>query len=584
MSGGDAPLTATVVPDVTGLDKSFDYLVPTQLRSTVRVGTSVRVPLHGRRVGGWVVRVGPPTGDVAVERLVPLAAWTGEGPSAALVELAEWAAPRWGSPRLRPFLVTASPPTRVRVIGQGRPAAVRARVDASLGVRRLLAEQPLGGVVRVSPTDDVMPVLSAALERGRVLVVHPAHDQVQLLASRLRAAGSSVAVMPGDWASAAAGVDVVIGGRAAAWAPAPELATVVVLDEHDESLQEERSPTWHARDVLIERACRAGVPCLLVSPCPSVTALAWSGTRWLRPSRTDEREGWPIVEVVDRSDTEPWKRSLLTSPLITALRDTSKRVVCVHNTPGRARLLACRSCRALVACERCDASVTQDDDGRLHCRRCGTERPPVCQVCGSTALANVRPGVTRLRDELEAAAGRPVLAVTGEVAPDAVLDADVFVGTEAVLHRVREADVVAFLDLDSELLAPRYRAGEQAFALLVRAARLLGPRRDGGRLLLQTFLPDHEVVQAALLADPGRVAKLEAGRRRALLLPPFAALGHVSGTGAAVFVADTGLAAAPDGDGFLLRAATWDDLGPVLAATPRPPGSRLRVEVDPARR
>ena len=67
MSGGDAPLTATVVPDVTGLDKSFDYLVPTQLRSTVRVGTSVRVPLHGRRVGGWVVRVGPPTGDVAVE-------------------------------------------------------------------------------------------------------------------------------------------------------------------------------------------------------------------------------------------------------------------------------------------------------------------------------------------------------------------------------------------------------------------------------------------------------------------------------------------------------------------------------------
>jgi primosomal protein N' (replication factor Y) len=581
---GDAPLTATVVPDVTGLDKSFDYLVPAHLQPMVRVGTSVRVPLHGRRVGGWVVRVGPPTGDVPVERLVPIISWTGEGPAADLVDLADWAADRWGAPRIRPFLVTASPPTRVRAVGRGRPAVVRHRPDASVGVRRLLTDHPAGGVVRVTPTDDVMPVLSAALELGRVVVVHPSPAQAQLLAARLRGQGSSVAVMPHDWAAAASGVDVVIGGRATVWAPAPGMAVLVVLDEHDESLQEERSPTWHARDVAIERTRRAGVPCLLVSPCPTVTALKWSGTRWLRPSPADEREGWPTVEVVDRSDTEPWKRSLVTSPLIEVLRDPSKRVVCVHNTPGRARLLACRSCRSLVACERCDASLAQADDGLLHCRRCATVRPPVCQVCGSTALANVRPGVTRLRDELEAAAGRSVTAVTAQLAADETLVGDVFVGTEAVLHRVREADVVAFLDLDSELLAPRYRAGEQAFALLVRAARLVGPRRDGGRLLVQTHLPQHEVVQAALHADPGRVAKLEAERRRSLMLPPFAALGHVSGAGAAEFVADTHLASAPDGDGFLVRAASWDDLGPVLAATPRPPHSRLRVEVDPARR
>jgi primosomal protein N' (replication factor Y) len=583
VSGGAAPLTVTVVPDVTGLDKTFDYLVPTELHHVVRVGTMVRVPLHGRRVGGWVVRVGPPTGDVAVDRLVPLLARAGDGPSAELVDLAHWAADRWGAPRVRPLLVTASPSVRVRAVGTGRPAVVGARPDASAGVRRLLTEHPAGGVVRVAPTDDVMPVITAASERGRVLLIHPSTTQVSLLAARLRSLGRSVAVMPHDWASAAAGVDVVIGGRAAVWAPGPDLAAIVVLDEHDEALQEERAPTWHARDVAIERAGRAGVPCVLVSPCPTVSALAWSGTRWLRPSRTDEREGWPIVEVIDRSDVEPWKRSLLTSPLIAALRDAGRRVVCVHNTPGRARLLACRSCRSLVTCEVCSASVVQDDDGLLHCRRCDTSRPPVCQQCGSTALANVRPGVTRLRDELEAAAGRPVMAVTGQAA-DEPLHGDVFVGTEAVLHRVREADVVAFVDLDSELLAPRYRAGEQTMALLVRAARLLGPRRDGGRLLIQTHLPHHEVVQAALLADPGRVAKLEADRRRTLRLPPFAALGHVSGTGAAEFVADTHLMAAPDGDGFLVRADSWDALGPVLAATPRPPGSRLRVEVDPARR
>ena len=81
--------------------------------------------------------------------------------------------------------------------------------------------------------------------------------------------------MPNDWAIAAGGVDVVIGGRRAAWAPCPGLAAVVVVDEHDEALQDEGSPTWHARDVLIERARRAGVPVLLTSPCPTLTALEW---------------------------------------------------------------------------------------------------------------------------------------------------------------------------------------------------------------------------------------------------------------------------------------------------------------------
>ena len=75
-------------------------------------------------------------------------------------------------------------------------------------------------------------------------------------------------------------------------------------------------------------------------------------------------------------------------------------------------------------------------------------------------MALVKPGVTRLREELEAAANRPVIAVTGETGE--LSDADVFVGTEAVLHRVRNVDVVAFLDFDAELLAPRYRAAEQA--------------------------------------------------------------------------------------------------------------------------
>ena len=563
-------LVARVVPDVTGLDKQFDYLVPDQLRARVAIGSMVRVPLHGRRVGGWIVALGPPDGSVPLDRLVALAKWSGIGPSADVIELARWASQRWGAGRLRPFMVAAQPPSMV-----GSLPASTAREYTSVD------DTPPPRLIRLPPTWDQMSIVEEAVARGPVLVVHPSIDEARRLSARLRQAGYSTALHPEQWARAAGGVDVVIGGRSAIWSPCAGMRSIVVLDEHDESLQEERSPTWNARDVGIERAARAGVPCTLTSPCPSAAALHWAGPSVRRPSVSEEREGWPILELVDRTNEEPWKRSLLTSPLIQHLRRADQRVICVHNTKGRARLLACRTCRSLQRCEHCHASVGQDDSGSLVCRRCGTVRPVVCQNCGSGALALLRPGVSRMREEIEAAAGRPVGVVTGD--SESLPDCDVLIGTEAVLHRARHADVVAFLDLDAELLAPRYRAGEQAMALLARAARLVGGRAGGGRLLVQTFLPRHEVLQAVLLADPSRAAKVELNRRELLGLPPFAALAAVSGTGAEEFAAVTGLEASSMGDVVLLRAPTWDQLGAALSATPRPKGSRFRIEVDPAR-
>ena len=563
-------LVARVVPDVTGLDKQFDYLVPEPLAARVAVGSMVRMSLHGRRVGGWVISLGPPDGAVAIERLVPLAKWSGIGPSAEIIDLGRWASQRWGAGRLRPFLVAASPPSMVASLPSS--TARRDGVDVEAMLPRL---------VRSPPSSDQLTVVVEALALGPALVIHPSVDEARRLAARLRQLGYSTAVHPDQWARAAGGVDVVIGGRSAMWAPCAGMRAIVVLDEHDEALQEERSPTWHARDVAIERARRAGVPCVLVSPCPSATAVHWAGDALRRSSVAEEREGWPILEIVDRTREEPWKRSLLTSPLIQHLRNADQRVVCVHNTKGRARLLACRTCRALQRCERCEAAVAQDDAGSLVCRRCGTTRPAGCQSCGSGALSLLRPGVSRLREEIEAAAGRPVGMVTGD--SESLPDCEVLIGTEAVLHRAGRADVVAFLDLDAELLAPRYRAGEQALALLARAARLVGGRSAGGRLLVQTFVPRHEVLQAVLHADPSRVAKVELSRRELLGLPPFTALAAVSGTGAIEFAAATGLEASSTGDVVLLRAATWDALGDAIAATPRPKGSRLRIEVDPAR-
>ncbi len=562
------PLVARVVPDLTGLDKQFDYIVPASLRDRIAVGSLVRVVLHGRRIGGWVVALGQADASRPAASLAEITKFSSVGPSAEVIALARWAAVRWGAPRVRPFLVAASPPS---MISQLPPT--RRSVSQNSAVE--------SGVRRVPPLIDPLPMVIEIARCGPCIVVHPTPLAARAIASRLRKAGLRVALLPDEWAQAAAGVDVVVGGRSAVWAPCPDLHSVVVLDEHDEALQDERSPTWHARDVAIERATQASAACVLISPIPTATALRWAGDRVVEPSASDSVAGWPFIEVVDRTDEEPWKRSLVSSQLIAALRDPLKRVVCVINTVGRARLLACRSCRSLQRCANCDAAVAQRDDGTLSCSRCGTTRPLVCQECGSSAMALMKPGVTRLREELEAAANRPVVSVTGDT--DELPAGDVYIGTEAVLHRVRGVDVVAFLDFDAELLAPRYRAAEQAMALLVRAGRLVGRRSGGGKVIVQTFVPDHEVIVAALRARPECVAETELARRRLLGLPPFRALAAIDGAGAVEFAVAIGLEFATTAKGVLVRADTWDVLGHALAETPRPKGSRLRVAVDPPR-
>jgi primosomal protein N' (replication factor Y) len=197
----------------------------------------------------------------------------------------------------------------------------------------------------------------------------------------------------------------------------------------------------------------------------------------------------------------------------------------------------------------------------------------------------LRLGVTRVREELAGLTGREVAEVTGDT--DRVPDAPVIVGTEAVLHRVRAADLVAFLDFDQELLAARYRANEQALALLARAGRIVGGRKAGRRVLLQTRLPDHEVIDAAVHGDPSRLAASERVRREALGFPPFSALALISGPSAPELAerlagVDTVELIGPDNDRWLVRAPNSRVLADAFSTAGRPPG-RLRIEVDPLR-
>ena len=610
-----------VLPDVAALSRTFDYLVPEAWSLDGRgerlgIGSRVRIVLHGRRVAGWVVddEVEPPPGVV----LRPLSRLSGLGPSPEVIDLASWAARRWAGP-VSGFLATASPPTMIET-----PASPPAPwVVPTSGARWFddaweVDADGRPAVVRLPPGGDVLPLALGAARLGDALVLTSTSEAARRLVGRLRRAGVPVAAVPRDWARAASG-GVVVGARTAAFAPVRDLRAVVVLDEHDDAYREERAPTWNARDVAVERARRAGVPCVLVSATPSVECLEAAGAgRVSVPSRSAERDGWPAVDLIDRRGDDGVRSGLFSPALVPVLRgDGGDPVVCVLNRKGRSRLLACDACGALARCDVHQTALVQDrssgpvdDDGAgtdadpdvdwgggswLRCPVDGDRRPVVCDACGGTRMRNLRAGVNRVREELEALAGRPVVEVTAETDP-AALDgshAGLFVGTEAVLHRIgRRVARVVFLDVDQELLAPRMRAAEQAMSLLGRAARLLGPRAAGGRLVIQTRQADHEVLQAVLHADPGWLATAERERRDLLGLPPFGALARVSGAMAPTFMARLDEAdgrtapgvevMGPRDDAWLVRAPDPDALATLLASVDRPSG-RLRIEVDPAR-
>ncbi len=593
-----------VRPDVPALDRAFDYLVPEELAQRVRVGSIVRVGLHGRRVRGWVVE-DDVTPETEAAKLKPLLQLVSEGPPAELVGLAGWAAWRWAGSTAS-LLRVASPPNIVR----DREPVVQVAAAAAAAV----TPSPPVRVIAWPPAADRRALVRSLLApSGSTVIVMADGPRAQLLARELAADGLEAVVFRGDqpdahrtqaWRAARRGGCVVVGGRVAAWAPVPDLAAVVVLDEGDEALQEERNPTWHARDVAVERAARAGVPCALVSPAPTLEARALAPAVE-RPDRAVEREGWPVVEVVDLRAPTPVP-GLMSEALAAALHravDSGRRAVCVINRKGRARLLACRTCEELARCGTCGAAVGQVETPgaatELVCPRCGTRRPVVCLACQGGSFRVLRAGVARLRDDLSALLPRASVADV-EAATVEVPDVDVLVGTEAVLHRVprgRRVGLVAYLDFDQELLAERFRAPEQALWLLVRAARLTGPRSRDGRILIQTRLPDDAVVVAANAADPDLVATREAPAREDLGFPPFGALAEVSGDAGAVATACDGLRAlagltvlgpTPAGERgarALVRAADPSALADALslAGPPARAAGRLRVAVDPPR-
>ena len=512
---------------------------------------------------------------------MPIVSVSGMGVEAELIPLTKWISVRWwGS--WRSVLSSASAPrVRERVVHSRRNRSQDIGTDA-VSTAAFELFQSGGGLLVVPPAMSALAVVLRLACVGPVLVICPSQKMASMGAAFLRRKGLSTALVPDEWDGARGGVDVVIGTRSGVFAPCPDLTAIVVIDEHDELLKEERSPAWDATAVASERARLAGIPIICTSAVPSAQSLHALSEHTVH---VRAENGWPRIVVVNLSDV-PVAQSLLSSELLEAVGTTGDTTVCVLNTKGKARLIVCKSCRHVQACPTCASLMTYDDANNLWCVRCQEIHGGVCLACGRAAFTVPRGGVSQLVSQIQASTRNPVIEISSDT-PDDWSKGTVFIGTEAVLHRIPSADTVVFADIDRDLGAPRMTGAHEVLSMIAKAARMVGAK---GTLVIQTRQVDNPLIVALSQIDVSTALQKwsdgDTSQRQAMMLPPFGAIARVQVTDPRSLTEislPAGTHTARDGDAVLLRTTSRAELDAAISLVRSEFGTAVRIHVDPYR-
>ncbi|MES2984331.1 MAG: primosomal protein N' [Pseudomonadota bacterium] len=371
------------------------------------------------------------------------------------------------------------------------------------------------------------------------------------------------------WQGVARGqVPVVVGARSALFLPFAALGLIIVDEEHDPSYKQEDGVLYHARDMAVVRARFEKIPILLVSATPALETLENVREGKYRALHLPERfgaAGLPTVRMIDMR-LDPPERGEFLSPLVKqAMQATLARgeqVLLFLNRRGYAPLLLCRACGHRFECAQCSAWLVvhgkrelgkdASPHSSLHCHHCG-HREPMPQACPSCAadaekLAACGPGVERIAEEAVAMVASSGWQMAGDgrtprvtllssdetIAADtwAQIEAgsiDILVGTQMVAkgHHFPRLTLVVVVDADVGLSGADLRAGERSYQLLHQLGGRAGRGDLAGTVLVQTYTPEHPVMQSLVAHDRDRLMALEANERRAGGWPPFGQLAAI---------------------------------------------------------
>jgi primosomal protein N' (replication factor Y) len=498
-----------------------------------------------------------------------------------------WVATHYVAP-LSTVLSRCAPPN----IPRAKPKAALSEVDVPIGPLTAWGERQMrsgrtrpGYVLSADPLPETLSAVGPILASGRnVVVTAPTVVEVADVAERLRRAlgkrvltatsHDSAAVRTAAWTKLARGTgSLVIGTREVAFWGANDLGLALVLDEGRRGYKSPQTPTYSVRDVLRRRSTIERFPLLLTGAVPTSEAVA-AGPEMIRA----RRRIWPLVEVVDRS-AEHESHGIITESVRRAIAGSGEAATVLVLVPRRRTSYRCARCRTLRRCPTCDAMLERDG----HCPRCNASSS-ACGHCGGTKFEALGAGVRRIVEDLGRIFGSDV-GPTGS-------GRRISVGTERDLAGLTPVDLVIVVDPDAWILAPNYRAGEDALRLLVRAVLAAKPGR-GRRAVVQTSIPDHPVFDTLRSGDPMPFMTCVIARREETGFPPVGELIalETDAPDAHAILADAASEAAllgPASDGVRQR---WLIQGNDLARTRlrlrsavgrlRDGGFRVRVDADP---
>ncbi len=358
------------------------------------------------------------------------------------------------------------------------------------------------------------------------------------------------------WRAVASGeAQLVVGARSALFLPFQDLGLIVVDEEHDGSYKQEEGVFYHARDMAVLRASITQATVVLATATPSLET--WANAEAGKYTRLDlpERFGTaklPEMAAIDMRDEamqpNQWISPNLRDEMRKAYAEGSQSLLFL-NRRGYAPLTLCRACGEQVGCDSCDSRMVEHKfQNRLICHQCGAWKPipttcPSCDVAGKmTALG---PGVERIAEEvaevfpearveiLSSDLSDSARGLKARIEAIAAGEADIIIGTQMVAkgHNFPHLTLVGVVDADLGLQGGDLRAAEKSFQLIRQVAGRAGRAEKPGRALLQSFQPNHPVIEAILSGDEEAFWRTEAEARRSANAPPFGRMAGVIVTG-----------------------------------------------------
>ncbi|MBN2058077.1 MAG: primosomal protein N' [Candidatus Saganbacteria bacterium] len=601
------------------IDRAFHYSISKELEDQLKIGHQVVVPFGRRKEVGYVVGF---VDQAEVPRVKDILKLNRSEPlfSEQQVALAKWLARHYCSFFVSALNLVIAPGTgkkeRIRIgkvreqraesRKQSQETALEPTQEQAVAINAIKAAVNEGvaqtfllfGVTGSGKTEVYMQAIETVLAKGKSsIVLVPEISLTPQLVQRFSARfGDSIAALHSHltikerkeaWQRISSGeAKIILGARSAVFAPAPEIGLIVLDEEFENSYKQDQSPRYHAREVATFLAKQHQAVLVLGSATPSIETYyrAEQGeyAKLVLSKRIDDRP-LPPVEIVDLRQAGG---RVLSSALRQALVETvakGQQAILFLNRRGYFTFAMCRACGQSVECPNCAIALTyHSSEQKLVCNRCGHSQlpPSSCPRCNSSSLVYLGTGTQRIEKEVADILpqarllrfDRDSVAQRGSheriFATFAAGKADVLIGTQMVAKGLDVANVtlVGVVSADTALQLPDFRSAEHTFQLLAQVAGRAGRHHLPGRVIIQSYTPEHYAIQAAVKHDYLGFYLQEIESRRDLNYPPFSSLISLM-----IASKDHGLAEkAAAGIGQALKQRLPEGiLGPALAFIPR---------------